>query len=883
MMPEGNDVHRRLRNLLVVATLALLGAGVAPGQGSFTFAIRGYDGVTPVPGQDTVFIGRDPRATYCIDPYTFYYRTVAFQEYELPPPPPTGVFDMRSRQFRSGSGGCTGGGDWTQGMRFDVRGSVSRAQIDTFQVLFQVGASPMSFSWETGLNAFCDSMKMQDSFGGILLNVNMFTTQTVSLTGALTGLDRVAVYLYGAPALSLVSPANGSTVPQSLTLTWSARAGATLYHLQVATDSLFTTGFVVNDSSITGTSSPVSGLSAPVTYYWRVSAGNALGFATYSPTWHFTTQLQLPPAPTLLSPSNGQTNTPTTLPLQWNPVGGADTYRLQVATDSTFASGIVVDDSTLTATSDTVGPLQNGTRYFWHVRAKNTLGSGPYSATWNFTTLLTPPPAPVLQSPPDGAVNVSLIPTLTWSAALTASSYRLQVALDSLFVTVVVDDSTITGTSRQIGQLLSNTTHYWHVRGKNTGGSGPYSARFHFTTTQAPPAPFLVSPPDSALRLSATPTFVWRQVAGATSYNLQIATEPTFASPIVNDSTITDTVKTVPPLPFGTALRWRVRARNASGSGDFSTIRMFTVMLEPPGMPVQVAPANNLLDAPVTIPIRWNRTPLAAGYELQIALDTLMTTLFRDTTVVDTVVIVNVLPSRAHYWRLRAFNIENTYGPWTAIRRFTTGNFPPAIPTPLHPMNGDTGLARNTCFSWTESPGALTYRVQVSTNIAFPQGSILFDDSTLTTTPFCPGLLPARMSCFWRVRSKGTAGSSNYSQVQAFTTSNVVPVEEEPEARIPSEFVLRQNYPNPFNPSTAIPFEISEGAFVTLKVYDVLGREIQTLMNQDLPVGAYTVRWNGQNDSGAPVPSGMYFVRMTAVGRDRAGNFAATRKIVLLK
>jgi flagellar hook assembly protein FlgD len=99
----------------------------------------------------------------------------------------------------------------------------------------------------------------------------------------------------------------------------------------------------------------------------------------------------------------------------------------------------------------------------------------------------------------------------------------------------------------------------------------------------------------------------------------------------------------------------------------------------------------------------------------------------------------------------------------------------------------------------------------------------------------------------------------------------------------PIGFVLHQNYPNPFNPSTAIPFEISENAFVTLEVYDVLGREIQTLINQDLSAGAYTVRWDGQSDIGLPVPSGMYFVRLTAIEESGTRSFAATRKIVLLK
>jgi hypothetical protein len=89
---------------------------------------------------------------------------------------------------------------------------------------------------------------------------------------------------------------------------------------------------------------------------------------------------------------------------------------------------------------------------------------------------------------------------------------------------------------------------------------------------------------------------------------------------------------------------------------------------------------------------------------------------------------------------------------------------------------------------------------------------------------------------------------------------------------IPTDFVLKQNYPNPFNPSTIISYSLPTRQFVTLKVYDVLGKEISTLVNEEKPAGGYTVQFNATN-----LPSGVYFYRINS------GNYSETKKLLLLK
>jgi len=100
----------------------------------------------------------------------------------------------------------------------------------------------------------------------------------------------------------------------------------------------------------------------------------------------------------------------------------------------------------------------------------------------------------------------------------------------------------------------------------------------------------------------------------------------------------------------------------------------------------------------------------------------------------------------------------------------------------------------------------------------------------------------------------------------------------------PTDYSLGQNYPNPFNPATRINYQIPEVSFVTLKVYDVLGNEIETLVNEEKPAGQYEVNFDSHSGEVRNLPSGIYFYKIQAVPTGRqAGSFVDTRKMTLLK
>jgi len=105
----------------------------------------------------------------------------------------------------------------------------------------------------------------------------------------------------------------------------------------------------------------------------------------------------------------------------------------------------------------------------------------------------------------------------------------------------------------------------------------------------------------------------------------------------------------------------------------------------------------------------------------------------------------------------------------------------------------------------------------------------------------------------------------------------VISLKGNPALAIPDQFKLVQNYPNPFNPSTEIAYDLPTAGNVRLDVYNILGQNVKTLVNEYQDAGSYRVTWEGNDNSGDAVASGVYFYRVTA------GEFKDIKKMVLMK
>jgi hypothetical protein len=105
-----------------------------------------------------------------------------------------------------------------------------------------------------------------------------------------------------------------------------------------------------------------------------------------------------------------------------------------------------------------------------------------------------------------------------------------------------------------------------------------------------------------------------------------------------------------------------------------------------------------------------------------------------------------------------------------------------------------------------------------------------------------------------------------------------LPTDADPDGNpLPKWFALRQNYPNPFNPTTTIEYTIPRSQYVRLAVYNILGQEVGVLVDGRESAGSHTVQWNGQDERGQTMASGIYFYRLATP------NLTETKKMLLLK
>ncbi|HTP13409.1 MAG TPA: fibronectin type III domain-containing protein, partial [Bacteroidota bacterium] len=376
----------------------------------------------------------------------------------------------------------------------------------------------------------------------ILLSAGMFLIHSASLA-------QVGKIL-------LDSPVNGATNQVvSPMLTWWTDAVARYYRIELSGDSTFASTrldtTIAADTTQQKQSLSVGPLSNDSAYYWRVNGNTVKTGGTPGPwsnTFHFRTIPSQPSAPTLLAPASGSQNLPLIDTLKWNAVAIADAYRIQVSTSSSF-SPMLIDSLQAQASGQQtqtflLSGLTNAATYYWRVYSRNAAGQSTNpSSVWSFTTIVAVPSAPTLISPAASATSQDTAnQTLTWGATAPASTtYRLQIATDSLFGTLAVDDSTISTLSKTLSPpLKTNASYSWRVRGKNAGGIGPYSIVRNFSTVLRPPTP--VNPASGATNTAVSLVLDWSSVPGASTYRVQVGTSTSFSTFVVNTVTSADSL-----------------------------------------------------------------------------------------------------------------------------------------------------------------------------------------------------------------------------------------------------------------------------------------------------------------------------------------------------
>ncbi len=207
---------------------------------------------------------------------------------------------------------------------------------------------------------------------------------------------------------------------------------------------------------------------------------------------------------------------------------------------------------------------------------------------------------------------------------------------------------------------------------------------------------------------------------------------------------------------------------------------------------------------------------------------------------------------------------------------FSLDNLIPTAPTNLVAFEDETAAEEPIAvLSWDESPDEdfNYFAVVRGTESGFDPaaGEVI---GTTVEPQFVDDAVSAQETFFYRVVAFDfNNNQGEFSEEVSLLVTSVA----DGGSNLPETFALHQNYPNPFNPETQIAYDLPEDAPVSLKIYNLMGQEVKTLVDENKPAGTYTIRWDGRSNAGARVASGIYVYVL------RAGDFTKSQRMTLLK
>lgn len=480
-----------------------------------------------------------------------------------------------------------------------------------------------------------------------------------------------------------------------------------------------------------------------------------------------------------------------------------------------------------------------------------TVRPGPFQAAKKPTLATSPIPG-------DSASNVELFQLLKWTGGVEAVSYDVYFGNTN----PPAFQKNQKGTIYYPGILNPGTTYYWCVVEKNSNMIR-YSPLWSFTTKTVQPILTLNSPVNGKFDATSTILLQWETVPDAVSYTVIVSTNINMMDPhyqVFNQQNIKTNSINVSMLQPHTNYFWIVEAISSSGSTiALSNIRNFVTG-------VSVSPTNGSTGVPTAPTLQWTNIYGYASYWLQVSLDSNFSSVFAGGHINSNSFKIYNVPLFNHtkyYWRIYGVFSDGSpgvvCGPWS----FTTAF---AAPTLLSPADGAIDQPLIDTLNWKATPGATSYIVSGN-----------WGKATVTGTSYCvPGVHSSKYN--WSVTALYPDGSAT-SPAWSFSTRafNSRDGDINETGSVPLPYHLSQNYPNPFNPSTIIQFNLLDNSKVVLKIYDVLGREIRALVDDDMQAGSYTVQWDGADEKGRVVGSGIYFYRLTC------GSFICTKKMMMMR
>ncbi len=489
-------------------------------------------------------------------------------------------------------------------------------------------------------------------------------------------------------------------------------------------------------------------------------------------------------------------------------------------------------------------------------------GGGMWDSIHNISGTLTVvgPPAPVsLTAPANNAEHQPSTILLSWAPINYTQAYRLQVALDSGFTSIVYDDSSISTSSRPVGSLTNNTSYFWRVRAKNIAGTGPYSAFWRFSVSQTT-AKYLVHTAWNMISLPMN-VFEHRKV-----FLFPSATSKAFEYDPSAGYVIRDTLE----VGKGFWLKF--------GAPESVAITGYALTAET----VAVHPGWNLIGS--------LSTSVSTGSIAQNPPGLVLSPYFyylggyHTTTSLD--------PSRAHWVKCSS----------VGTLALSSGASP-KVADPGGEISR-AGLVSIRCGSHDQTElyvaesdapaGGVSFEAPPLppdgvVDIRFSSGKIFEQINRTEIREF-----PLKMSGIKYPVSLSYRPNGQLCNISVWADGReILPgpegeiilrqpagntaIRAQGSASIPKAFSLFQNFPNPFNPSTRISYALPVAAHVQLTIFNVLGEKVATLVDEIQQAGYTTASWNAVGEA-----TGLYFYRLDAtVGAEK--RFSQVRKLMVLK
>jgi LysM repeat protein len=447
-------------------------------------------------------------------------------------------------------------------------------------------------------------------------------------------------------------------------------------------------------------------------------------------------------------------------------VNVAPNTTINYSWSATTASGVtgyqvIVDGSTTACvtpnTSCSVSGLPVG-QHTWIVRA--IFASCNLDSTAKSFTAGCPTTAPNLQSPSNGATNVSLQPTLTWSAVTNADSYDISWSKSGAGGCSGAGNlATSTTTSFNPPPLQAGTGYEWRVVAKRSGSTCPNlpSTCFAFTTIAAAcnaPGSFTLLSPSNNDTTTTTPLLSWTSASGADKYVIHLGTTNP-PSPTANDPVVSASQTTYHPTLAAGTYYWYVDAYPSCSTTPktSSSINSFKVVACPTAAPTLVSPSSGAQVTTASVTFQWAAVTSATNYDVEISDDGGAT--FSSIAVVSTNSVTKALSNGSYVWFVRA--LYGTVCPAVASGRSsfsvltTTSNC--LAPQLNAPANGATNVASPVTFDWKDVDGATSYRLLAAFNDGSP--TLL----AVTTDSNSSGNVPGGKVEWW-VEASGPSCSS---------------------------------------------------------------------------------------------------------------------------